>query len=200
MKYGILLIIGLLITSCTSTNRGTNSQILQYQVIVESYGSDNNIKNKVYYLTPEDSKTNVNDLQFQEFSKYIDNILINRGYQKTLNASEANLLISLWYWISEPELVLANSYLDPNQTSTVYTRFLRITCYDYDEYKKNKEEKKCWNTFASSRGYSSDIRAVFPYLVVGSMDYIGRSSGRRIFTNIDEYDFRVTNLINSSIK
>ena len=51
-------------------------------------------------------------------------------------------------------------------TIVQYLRYLTLTAYDLDEYKKNGDEKIIWNMVITSIGRSGDLRRVFPYLLV----------------------------------
>lgn len=75
-----------------------------------------------------------------------------------------------------------------NRNRTVFLRYANFVAYDYEYYKKTKKDKIVWQTAISSSGNSSDLRTVFPYLLIASKNYLGRSSGEKKVINIYEKD------------
>ncbi len=74
---------------------------------------------------------------------------------------------------------------------TVYTRVLIITSYDWIAYQNKKEMIQLWQTQIVSTGSSSDLRLVFPYLVLASEKYIGTNTGKAINISLYMSDSRV---------
>lgn len=71
-----------------------------FNIKVDSIGNHNG-KNK-YVLLSGMKNIDDNNLQFQEFSKYLDNVLQQKGFVKT-NFENADVAIFLLYGISEPQ-------------------------------------------------------------------------------------------------
>lgn len=85
-------------------------------------------------------------------------------------------------------------YRPENQTITQYLRYLTITAYDFNAYKENGSQKIIWNVNITSSGTSSDLRKVFPYLIVAGKNYYGQNSGEKKKIIIKERDYRVKEL------
>ena len=80
------------------------------------------------------------------------------------------------------------------KTYTTYFRYITLTAYDLNVYKKSDKEKIVWNTILTSSGYSDDLRRVIPYMVVVGNSYFGKSSGEKNSIGIYEKDERVNQL------
>jgi len=184
-------------------------------------------------LFPADKDTSPNDLQFQEFSGYINKALISQGFTPTENIEEAELVIFLGYGIGEPEEHLysysipmwgqtgissastygtVNTYgnfgsyssrttYTPSYGITGYTsrtgsyityfRYILLTAFDLNEYRKSQKTVQVWKTTITSSGSSDDLRRVFPALVGASKEYIGTNTGQKIKVVLEESDKRV---------
>jgi hypothetical protein len=82
-------------------------------------------------------------------------------------------------------------YTRHSGTYTTYFRYLLLTAYDLNEYRKTKQEKQIWKTTVTSSGRSGDLRQVFPVLVAASKQYIGENTGQKINVNISENDEKI---------
>lgn len=63
-----------------------------------------------------------------------------------------------------------------------------LVATDIKEYLNSKKVKKVWVTSVDSVGSSGDLRQVMPAMVVGSMPYLGKNSGRIIEFEVLEDD------------
>jgi len=89
----------------------------EFNVNVNSIsGSDSNIKNK-YFLIPGLKDVNKDDLQFQEYSRYVEKALWRKGYVKAASFNEADIAIFMSYGIGEPQ-VRQYSYSVPTYGQT----------------------------------------------------------------------------------
>lgn len=80
------------------------------------------------------------------------------------------------------------------KTYTQYFRYITLTAYDLNAYKKSDKEKIIWNTIITSSGSSDDLRKVIPYMVVAGGSYIGKSSGEKKSVGVYSNDERVKQL------
>ena len=76
-------------------------------------------------------------------------------------------------------------------TYTTYRRFMKIDAIDMREYLKSNKIVSIWNTSVTSIGSSGDLRLILPIMVVGSMPYLGKNSGKLIELSISEGDQRI---------
>jgi hypothetical protein len=80
------------------------------------------------------------------------------------------------------------------KTYTIFFRYVTLTAYDLNEYKKKGKEKIIWNTILTSSGNSNDLRKVIPYMIVIGSSYFGKSSGEKKLHEILEGDDRVNHI------
>jgi hypothetical protein len=81
-------------------------------------------------------------------------------------------------------------------TYAVFTRAIILTAYDGDSVKKYSKDKKSlpqeiWKTTILSTGPSQDMRKIFPYMLYGAVEYLGKDTAGQIKTEIEENDARV---------
>lgn len=113
-----------------------------FNVEVDSIGNHNG-KNK-YILLSGMKNIDDNNLQFQEFSKYLDKVLQQKGFVKT-NFENADVAIFLVYDISEPKQITeqysipiwgqtgissSQTYGTANNQTTYYTPTYGVTGYE----------------------------------------------------------------------
>ena len=75
----------------------------QFRSEVDSLAKSVTFEKKRYVLLPGNKDTEATDLQFQEFSGYIDKVLLERGYIKTNDFIDADLAIFIAYAIGDPQ-------------------------------------------------------------------------------------------------
>ena len=226
MRYLFVFIVTCLIlcVGCATTT---------FHVNVDSLSSKLNQSYKKYILFPGNKDILPNDLQFQEFSQYVNRALISEGFTPTENIDEAELAIFLGYGIGNPEEHLysysipvygqtgvsssstygnINTYGNSGSYSsrTTYTpqygvtgynsgvgsyvtyfRYILLTAFDLNEWRKSQKEVQVWKTTITSSGSSEDLRRVFPVLIGASKDYIGKNTGKKIKIVLEESDKRV---------
>lgn len=205
----------------------------QFHVNIDSLSSKLNQSYKTYILFPGNKDTSPSDLQFQEFSQYINKALVSKGFTPTENIEGAELAIFLGYGIGDPEEHLysysipvygqtgissaatygnINTYgnfgsyysrttYTPSYGVTGYTshvgsyvtyfRYVLLTAFDLNEYRKTQKEVQVWKTTITSSGSSGDLRMVFPVLVGASKDYIATNTGQILEVILGESDKRV---------
>jgi hypothetical protein len=79
-----------------------------YSIKVDSITADQLPTKRNYILLPSNEGVNVNDLEFQEFSRYIKRALAHHGFREATDFDSADIAIFLGYGIG-----------DPNPSSTV---------------------------------------------------------------------------------
>ncbi|MBY7860724.1 hypothetical protein KW419_21075 [Vibrio fluvialis] len=73
-------------------------------------------------------------------------------------------------------------------TRTTFFRFLKLTAYDVDEYKRTEKLKQVWQTTVTSSGSSGDLRQVLPILAAASSPYLGTNTGKKLAVDLKEND------------
>jgi len=75
-----------------------------YHVRVDSINApESNAKTK-YILYPGDKNVAPTDLQFQEYSRYVDKALRLKGFTRAADFDDANMLVFIFYGISDPQV------------------------------------------------------------------------------------------------
>lgn len=166
-------------------------------------------KGKVYFIASAVQNIDINDLQFQEFAKYVENALSQKGYIRTEDQKKADTLIRMAYGIGEPQITTSTYTTSsgysypvgwmwfnvPPQSRTIqqttYTRTLVLEAYDL----KNPDRKgQLWKTTIKSEGGMSDLRIVLAYMIAASVDYIATNTGKQVDVKIRGNDARVLNI------
>lgn len=68
---------------------------------------------------------------------------------------------------------------------TTFDRFISLQAIDIKVFNKTKRIQPIWKTTITSTGSSSDLRAVFPYLVYASKPYLGQNTGQKVNILLD---------------
>lgn len=79
-------------------------------------------------------------------------------------------------------------------TGVLFFRYIVLSGMDLEKFKQtNKVEdaKSLWVTKANSTGSSSDLRKIFPILLVASQDHIARNTDQQVHYKIKENDKRL---------
>jgi len=71
-----------------------------------------------------------------------------------------------------------------------YFGFMQIECLDGKMYREHNEFREMWTMTAITQVNVNDIRLLFPYLLMGSYEYIGNSTGQRIFKRVSNHSQR----------
>lgn len=75
----------------------------QYNVSINSIRNPAEITQTKYLLLPGLKDVDTNDLQYQEYARYVETALVSKGYVKASNFNEAEIAIFLSYGIGDPE-------------------------------------------------------------------------------------------------
>jgi len=87
-----LIVIVILISSCAT-----------YYVYVDSISSNLTQDRKSYVLLPGNKGTPVSDLQFKEYTAYVNRALLSQGFITAKTLDEADVAIFLLYGIGDPQ-------------------------------------------------------------------------------------------------
>jgi hypothetical protein len=170
----------------------------EYYIRVNSlvvYGAD--LKSKTYIIASAMKNINDDDLQFQEFARYIENALSQKGYIRKNNKEDADLIVSLAYWIGEPQTTTSTEthttgtgYSYPvgwmwytvqpqthqeTTTVTLYEKGLVVEAYDL---KNTGKHSQLWKTTAKLTNGEDDLRFLLPFMIRGGFDWFGVDSGK----------------------
>jgi hypothetical protein len=97
MKYGIFImgILVMLLQAC--------SFIPRYAVDIDSINSPGAEAKNRYVLMPGEEGVNSENLQFKEFSAYVDRALASKGFTKVDDINNADISVYLSYGIGDPQ-------------------------------------------------------------------------------------------------
>lgn len=194
----------------------------RHSVNVSSYSTNENVGRKYFLQVSEKKlKDKTIALQVQEFEKYIDIVLAQRGYIKVDNIKNADQYIVFDYDISAPQ-TRTYSYEEPVYDTVLrpYTRYKKIdgVYYPYTHWEREYEvvgyrtrvgtrtfyskniyinsfnrtkTKNIWQISGNITDGNGDLRYAFPYLVKGISGYIGTNSRQIINVVVPDDDLEV---------
>jgi hypothetical protein len=90
-------------------------------------------------------------------------------------------------------------YHTVNSSYNTYTKYLNLYAIDKEQSRKLNKEKRIWQLTTISTGPSYDLRYIFPYLLVGSKNYIGVNSVQSNKIQVSINDSRVIELKQNNI-
>lgn len=101
LNFAAIVIVGLsiLFTGCANQKPASPP----FYVYIDSLRSDEAIGKNKYILLPGMKDVNENDLQYIEYSKYINRALTFQGYIQVDNIDEAEIAVFLSYGIGDPQ-------------------------------------------------------------------------------------------------
>lgn len=182
----------------------------RYSTEISALSSRAALSKKAYLLLPGAQETSPYDLQYLEFSGYIDKAMASQGFIKVTEPTKAEVIVFLSYGVGDP-IARTYSYSVPvygqtgfyasqkkGKSKTYYTPTYGVTGYTnqigteinyvsnisldaYDNTDLNTPQpQQLWKMEVSSTGQSNDLRMVFPYMVASMKPYIGRNTGQKI--------------------
>lgn len=162
MKYLGIFFISFLLCSCATT----------FQVGINSFSQQNSFNHQTFILLPGNKNTNANDLEFMEYSKYIEKALLKQGLIKETDFNKADLGVLVSYGIGNPEQSSFN-YSVPvfGQTGTAST------------YTSGNI-----STYGNTASYSATTIAQPKYGVTGYQTYQGRLTEYTRYILLTAYD------------
>jgi hypothetical protein len=96
-KLIYLFVMALLMSGCATCQK------LEFVTFVDSINSTVPMLGKKYIILSGLKDVNINDLQFKEFSTYVNRALESKGYEIAKNINDADIVITLIYRIGEPK-------------------------------------------------------------------------------------------------
>jgi hypothetical protein len=134
--------------------------------------------------------------------------LSSKGYVRTDNKENADLLICLGYGIGTPEksyqthtthgmaMPISGIWMStPSKTQTIeittYVTTLVLEAYDLKDLNRKSQ---LWKTTTKLIVYKPDLRSILPFMVAASSDYFGINTEKQINVTIREDDPRVLNV------
>jgi hypothetical protein len=204
----IISLLTSLLISCAAPNR-------QIQMNVSSLALATAQRPGHYMALPGNPGINKNDLQFKEFSSYIQAALNTRGFNLTQDLSKLELIIFVSYGVGAPENHLSTynipvwgrngissstvqgntithkptygvtGYVSNTTSTRTYSRYLIVEALDYRHFTSTGEVASIWKTTIESRGTTEDLRVVIPFLVNGAQRYFGVDTKKAIPITLD---------------
>lgn len=165
-----------ILTLCTLFLFGCSS--LQPKKIlssVDSIAKPNTFEKKRYVLMPGDKGIDLGDLQFQEFSGYIDKVLVEKGFKKVLAFQEADIALFLTYAIGDPQ-TYKYSYSLPTWGQTGVS-----SAYSYGSV----------STYGNMGTYAGTTTYTPTYGVTGSTTHVATNTVYTRFLFLDAYDLDI---------
>ena len=142
---------------------GNHSSI---RVKVDAIASSDTSRKLKYVLMPGSDSINKTDLQFLEFSRYLDKALISEGFRKS---SDNDTQIAI--------LVAYGSVTSAAGYGLVNLMSLRA----YDAHGKSGENaKQVWSVDASTSNMPGDVRRAIPYMISAARPYLGKDSRGKV--------------------
>jgi hypothetical protein len=109
-----------LLISCAELLPPAPAVAPSYAVTIDAIAAPQQPTGKFYALMPWDDSVSPYSLQFQEFAGYVHSILRQAGYTRVESPAEADVLLFLYYNISDPSTV-AQTFDVPEYGVTGYT-------------------------------------------------------------------------------
>lgn len=153
---------------------------------VEAIAGPDAANKKVYIIESGMENISTENLYFQEFSSYIDQVLRRKYFVK--NTSNAEIIILMSFGINGP-------YLDYYYNQLYYQRFLKLTAYDVRLYKYENKIVPVWSISVVSNGSSNNLREIIPYMIVSMSGYIATNTRKFVDITIPLNDPIVESLI-----
>ena len=181
-------------------------------------GEDSGSDYKRFVIVSGSYKPVDNDLTFGEFARQAKWILIQKGFIAVDDPKNAQLLVALSYHIGAPQTrtevvntpdypmfgpvyIRHYGYYYPYwrypvyNTSvyqyTTYKKTVRLYAIDAKAFRANQTVKPLWDVVVSSNNENSDLRYMFPYMLVAAGEYIGKNSGYSVPLALDKNDSQV---------
>ena len=196
-KVILLLLLGVfLLSGCTSTRN-------EFKVTINTINDpDKNLESKRYILVSDMADVDQNNLQYKEFSAYVNKALENMGYVHAKSKSDANIVIKLKYGVNKPQshnysysspvygqtgVSSSTTTYEGNSSTTSYTPSYGVvgnevnsgTVYTYYSYitlsAYDLHGRPLWETTVGYNAYDTNFRFYFPKMIEVSKNYIGEN-------------------------
>ena len=189
IRLALTLPIFMALASCAMPDRS-----VAYNISVSSFGRAAYAPGTTFAIVAGDEALRNGDPEFLDYAAYLNGVLIDQGL-KPAPVETSDLEISLKYGIGEADtrMVGSNSFGSAvawtkslssfaSNTSyaydTTFDRTIQVIAYDLAAYRMTKTWQILWKVQMVSKGHSSDIRMVFPYMLAAGQGYLGMDSGQ----------------------
>lgn len=183
---------------------GTDAQIIRYEqeirVQIDSLADpDADSSRKIYMIESAMQGIDADDLQFKEFARQLERGLARKGYIRTRNEKEAQLLIRLAYGMGEPRTsTVTTSYgysypvgwwwfYVPPSTEQV-TKYMRTIFIEAVDLKNPDRKVQVWKMTLKSEGGLQNMRQLFPFLIAAAVPYFGTNLPSTKMVKISPFD------------
>lgn len=208
-----LFVYTMFVTGCATVEAPPS-----FAVQVSSLAAADAATHRTYTLLSADPEVDVGDLQFQEFARYIEYALHERGFVAAPDESDADVAILLGYGIGDPNKEQytyavptfgqtgissastigsttyfqrsfgVTGYVPATGTVTTYRRHIWIGGYDLGHYRDTEEALQIWSTTITSTGSSGDLRLVFPVMVAAAKPFLATNTQQQREVRLEEND------------
>lgn len=205
----MLFILGTFFWGCSSLPSPVKVQI-------DSYAGTQPQGDKTYYLEHGYNEGIGGELALRNYAMEIDLMLYENGYRKVFDKKVAKYIIGFDFGVEGPfveervstrpvrmGIGLGYGYGRWGGSGAYYNGFLGDDIFFTDVIERNEYYRKyllikardpkntpLWEILAVNNNSLSDIRVVFPYLVRGVSQYIGRDSGAVITVEVPQIESR----------
>jgi hypothetical protein len=195
----IFFVVCLLLAGCAAS-RAANRCVLS----VNTFAGPDAQWSLGYVVLPLNPAVQATDKDFVEYSAYLKRALDARGYHAA-TLENADIAVFLGYGVGRPEdhisfyrLPEDRSPPDPSSIPMppnaqppapdgdgLFTRFAIINAVDVVQYRTENRLFRVWSTKIVSVGESSDLRAMFPIILAGAWDLLGKGSPEMVRREVD---------------
>ncbi|MDR0805529.1 MAG: hypothetical protein LBN41_02120 [Enterobacteriaceae bacterium] len=163
------------------------------------------------------------DLQFAEYARQVITVLNQQGYVQVQNRNDAQVLVALSYSIGTPQIqtevlntpvypwgdpsysigfgyypyhaMFGYSIYQPVAYQSVnYKKLIHLQAIDAAQYAKDQTVKTLWDVRIANNSDNSDLRYLFPYMLMAAEPYFGKDSEHSVVVPIEENDPAVVQL------
>lgn len=104
MKNLLLVALAcLMVTACAHRRERSTNTV--YVVNVDAISASDALAKRSFYIIPGDKATNLDDLQYLEFKRYISYVLGKAGLTESSSIDTSDLVVYLSYGIGEPQTI-----------------------------------------------------------------------------------------------
>lgn len=182
-KKTVLLILCLVFSAC--------STMQPVHVYIDSISAPHADLKKNYILMPGNEDSQVIDLYFVEYSRYIDSALQSQGFTKVNDLNKADILIYFAYGIGPPkEKSYSFSLPVYGQTGIAFsTTSGTIRTSPITSTYSGSSTYGSINTSPITSTYSSTTTNIPSYGIIGSQSYSGSHTTHLRYFNLSAFDY-----------
>ena len=131
----IKVIKSIIVTSLLTFLGGCS--VTQVNTQIDSYSRENSISKNRYILVPSNKDISPDNFEFKEYSGYMDKVLSEKGFIKSISKSDADVIIFFAYGIGSPQIknyqysvpVFGQTGVSSASTTGNYNTFGNTTTY-----------------------------------------------------------------------